>query len=72
MAKKKAKAVGNVQLLDLQEFADALSMSREWARKLVQGRKIMFVRVGRSVRIPAAELDRIVAHGLVPPGKVTA
>ena len=35
-------------------------------RKKVQRRQIAFVQIGRSVRIPEAELDRFIDANLVP------
>lgn len=48
------------------EFCDRLGMSYEWGRKKIQRRQIAFVQIGRSVRIPEAELDRFISDNLVP------
>lgn len=59
------KNAGALALLTVRQFSDRLGMSYEWARKKVQRRQIAFVRMGRSVRIPEAEVERFIAANLV-------
>jgi excisionase family DNA binding protein len=53
-------------LLTNEEFCDSLGMSTEWGRKRIQRGDIAVVRIGRSVRIPVEERDRIIDANLVP------
>jgi excisionase family DNA binding protein len=50
--------------LTLSEFADALCISRALARKWAKLGKIKIVRLGRCVRIPADELERVIREGV--------
>lgn len=59
-------AVKQNMLLTLPEFCAATGMSLAWGRSAIASRRIAVVRIGRSVRIPATELRRIIEHGLVP------
>jgi len=54
------------KLLTLKEAAVALSLSEKtlWAWRA--RRQIGIVHIGRSVRIPEAEIERIIAEGSVP------
>jgi excisionase family DNA binding protein len=54
------------RLLTNQQFCDSLGMSEEWGRKRIQRGEIAVVRIGRSVRIPVEERDRIIDANLVP------
>ena len=55
-----------IKLLTILEFANELSMSPKtvWAWKAA--RKVTVVKVGRNVRIPATEVERIIAAGTIP------
>jgi excisionase family DNA binding protein len=53
-------------LLRITEFASQLNVTVACVRRWVLLRKIQVVHVGRLVRIPAAELERIVRDGTVP------
>lgn len=50
-------------LLTVPEFAFALRVQPSCVRRWVAERKIATVRVGRLVRIPSAEVDRIIREG---------
>jgi hypothetical protein len=54
------------RLLTNEEFCDSLGMSTEWGRKRIQRGEVAVVRIGRSVRIPVEERDRIIDANLVP------
>ena len=55
------------QLLDIATFARMVSMSTIWARRQIRQRQISAVRMGsRAIRIPAGEVQRLIANGLVP------
>jgi excisionase family DNA binding protein len=54
-----------MELLDVGAAAQVLNTSPRFIRRLIQERRINFVKVGRHVRIKASELDRFVADGEV-------
>jgi excisionase family DNA binding protein len=55
------------QLLRVGEFAAAVNIKESTARAWILSRRLSFVRVGRrAIRIPASEVERIVAEGTVP------
>jgi len=51
------------KLLNISEFAGLLGVSSACVRRWVLERKVTIVKVGRLVRIPSAEFDRIVSNG---------
>ncbi len=55
------------RLLTVAEAADLLSTSLRFPRRLIEERRIRFVRVGRHVRIPESALREFIAAGLVEP-----
>ena len=55
-----------IKLMTIPEFADSLRVSRACVRRWLLLRKIESVRVGRLVRIPADEVQRLIAAGKVP------
>jgi excisionase family DNA binding protein len=55
------------RLLTVSEAADILSTSERFPRRLIEERRIRFVRVGRHVRIPESALREFIAAGLVEP-----
>ena len=55
------------QLLTVPEFAAALNVTQAAVRRWILESRISRVRVGkRLVRIPASEVERIIAEGLQP------
>jgi excisionase family DNA binding protein len=52
-----------MQLHTVQQAAKALSWSELSLRKLITDKKLAVVRLGRSVRIPQSELDRLATRG---------
>jgi excisionase family DNA binding protein len=54
------------QLLSIPEFAKVLGVTHSCVRRWVLERRVSFVKIGRLVRIPAAELDRLIAEGTRP------
>jgi len=54
------------KLCCIPEFAAALGVTPACIRRWLLERKIAHVKVGRLVRIPAEELDRIIAEGFRP------
>jgi excisionase family DNA binding protein len=55
------------RLLTVSEAAEILSISERFPRRLIEERRIRFVRVGRHVRIPESALRDYIAAGLVEP-----
>ena len=51
------------ELLTIDEFASALQITRACVRRWVGERKITIVKVGRLVRIPQSELERVISIG---------
>jgi excisionase family DNA binding protein len=55
------------RLLAVAEVAELLSTTERFPRRLIEERRIRFVRVGRHVRIPESALREFIASGLVEP-----
>jgi excisionase family DNA binding protein len=55
------------RLLTIAEAAELLSTSQRFPRRLIEQRRIRFVRIGRHVRIPESALREFIAAGLVEP-----
>jgi excisionase family DNA binding protein len=55
------------RLLSVAEVADVLGTTERFPRRLIEERRIRFVRVGRHVRIPESALREFIAAGLVEP-----
>lgn len=53
------------RLLDVQEVAEVLGTGVRFPRRLIEERRITFVKVGRHVRIPQSALDEYVATNTV-------
>ena len=49
------------------QTAEELGLSQSTIRAWIGQRRIGFVRLGRAVRIPADEIERLVERGFVPP-----
>ncbi len=58
------------RLLTVKEFAETLGMKEPGVRRWLLERKITSVKLGRLVRIPAAEVQRLVESGLRPVRKL--
>lgn len=54
------------KLLTVAEFADPLGVTVACVRRWLLERRISRVKVGRLVRIPADELDRLISEGFRP------
>jgi excisionase family DNA binding protein len=54
------------ELLTIQDFASSLQVTTACVRRWITERKIATIKLGRLVRIPATEIDRLVATGLRP------
>lgn len=53
------------KLLTVDQAAERLGTSVRFPRRLIAERRITFVRIGRHVRIPEAEIDAMIATGTV-------
>jgi excisionase family DNA binding protein len=54
------------QLRTVEQAADDLSVSVHTIRAWIARRKIAHVRLGRAIRVPVAEIVRLVEEGTVP------
>jgi excisionase family DNA binding protein len=61
-----AITVNKIELLTTREFAEALGVTVSCVRRWLLEQKIESVKIGRLVRIPAREVDRLVDAGLRP------
>ena len=53
-------------MLKIPEFAGRLGLSDGAVKKMVARRQITIVKIGRSVRIPESELNRLIKAGTRP------
>lgn len=58
---------GVKRLLTIAQAAELLSTSPRFPRRLIEERRIRFVRIGRHIRIPESALREFIAAGLVEP-----
>ena len=58
------------QLLDVNEVAEMLGTTVRFPRRLIEERRIRFVKVGRHVRIPSSALAEFIDAGTVEPRRV--
>lgn len=58
------------QLLTVDEVAERLRTSPRFVRRLIEERRITYVKLGAHVRIESAELSAFVAAGRVTPVRV--
>jgi excisionase family DNA binding protein len=55
-----------VKLLKIPEAAERLALSQKCLRDWIAERRISSVRLGRAVRIPVSEIDRLLEEGTTP------
>jgi excisionase family DNA binding protein len=55
------------RLLTVAEAAEVLNTTERFPRRLIEQRRIRFVRIGRHVRIPESALREFIAAGRVEP-----
>jgi len=53
------------ELLTIEQAADRISMSVRYVRRLIAERRIVFYRLGRSVRIDPVDVTALIASGRV-------
>ncbi len=66
-----AESLSADRLLTVAQAADLLATTERFPRRLIEQRRICFVRVGRHVRIPESALGEFIAAGLVEPVTTT-
>lgn len=54
------------KLLNIPEFAELLGVTQSCIRRWILERRITVIKIGRLVRIPQAEFDRLIAEGTRP------
>ena len=59
-------ATSEVILLNVPQVAERLNVSRACIRRWILARRIAVVKVGRLVRVPLSEVDRVIDAGLRP------
>ncbi|MEV2278979.1 helix-turn-helix domain-containing protein [Nocardiopsis sp. NPDC049922] len=65
MATTKTRPTG--RLLTVAQAAERLNTSERYPRRLIEERRITFVKLGRHVRIPESALNEFIAAGTVEP-----
>jgi excisionase family DNA binding protein len=55
------------RLLTVAQFAELLGLKESTIRAWIARRRIGIVRLGRAIRLPLEEADRLVAEGTIPP-----
>jgi excisionase family DNA binding protein len=53
-------------LLSVPEFASALNVTVACARRWILERKISTVKLGRLIRVPSSEVERLISSGFRP------
>jgi excisionase family DNA binding protein len=53
-------------LLSVEEFADVLNITVACARRWVLERKVTTIKLGRLIRIPDSEVQRLIDSGIRP------
>jgi excisionase family DNA binding protein len=59
-------ALGNTKLLTVPQAAEALTLKPKTIRAWVAARRIVCVRLGSALRIPASEISRLIEEGTTP------
>jgi excisionase family DNA binding protein len=58
--------MGETQLRTVRQTAEELGLAMVTIRTWMAQRKLQYIRLGRSVRIPDAEIRRLIERGTVP------
>lgn len=53
-------------LLKIPEFADRVKMTEQWVGRRVRRGDIQAIRLGKYVRIPESEVERLLSEGTPP------
>ena len=62
--------MGNTKLLKVPEAAGILALSEKTLWAWILARSITVVRLGRAVRIPMSEIERLIEEGTTPARRV--
>lgn len=54
------------ELLTVPQVAERLNTSERYVRRLIEERRIEFIRIGRKVRIAGSVVDGLIERGRVP------
>jgi excisionase family DNA binding protein len=54
-------------LLTVPQAAERFNTSERFVRRLIEERRIRFVKLGRHIRIPVSEVDDFISAGVVEP-----
>jgi len=54
------------RMVNVQQAAEELGLSVACVRKWIAQRRMEYVRLGRAIRVPGAEIDRLIAEGTIP------
>ncbi|GAB3213853.1 helix-turn-helix domain-containing protein [Marinactinospora endophytica] len=65
MATRSKRPAG--RLLTVAEVAELLNTSQRYPRRLIEERRITFVKIGRHVRIPESAVEDLIVSGTVEP-----
>ena len=60
------RGAARCELMTVSEFAAALTVTPACVRRWILQRKVAIVKLGRLVRIPVSEIERMVGDGLRP------
>ena len=58
--------MANVELLSVNEFAQTLGITASCVRRWILERRITTVKLGRLVKVPDTEVERLITSGLRP------
>jgi excisionase family DNA binding protein len=56
----------NKRLMSVPEFSKCLSVTQSCVRRWILERRVRVIKLGRLVRIPASECERLISEGLRP------
>jgi excisionase family DNA binding protein len=54
------------RMVDVKHAAEELGLSVACVRKWIAERRIQYVRLGRAIRVPCAEIERLISEGTIP------
>jgi excisionase family DNA binding protein len=57
------------KVLSVRQASEALCLRESTVRAWIARRKLGFVRLGRSIRVPESEIARLLSEGRVPPAQ---
>jgi excisionase family DNA binding protein len=54
------------RMVSVRQAAEELGLSVACVRKWIAERRMEYVRLGRAIRVPGSEIDRLIAEGTIP------